>query len=39
MQVFQEKHGFIEHLSALDLLFKLGPSDYLKQLDQPRPVT
>jgi hypothetical protein len=35
MQVFQEKHGFIEHLSALDLLFNLGPSarDYLKQLD------
>lgn len=35
MQVFQEKHGFMEHLSALDILFNLGPSarDYLKQLE------
>ncbi|WP_194850461.1 WbqC family protein [Nonlabens antarcticus] len=38
MQVFQEKHGFIEHLSALDLLFNLGPSarDYLKNLNLNR---
>ncbi len=35
MQVFQEKHGFLDHLSALDLLFNLGPSsrDYLKNID------
>jgi hypothetical protein len=35
MQVFQEKHGFTEHLSALDVLFNLGPSarDYLKRLE------
>lgn len=35
MQVFQEKQGFTPHLSALDLLFNLGPStrDYLKQLE------
>lgn len=35
MQVFQEKHGFTPHLSALDLLFNLGPSsrDYLKRLE------
>jgi len=32
MQVFQEKHGFISNLSALDLIFNLGPSSrvYLK---------
>lgn len=32
MQVFQEKHGFITNLSALDLIFNLGPSArvYLK---------
>ena len=37
MQVFQEKHGFTPHLSALDLLFNLGPSarDYLKRLELP----
>ncbi|BAO56422.1 WbqC family protein [Nonlabens marinus] len=34
-QVFQEKHGFTPHLSALDLLFNLGPSsrDYLKHIE------
>lgn len=26
MQVFQEKHGFISGLSAMDLIFNLGPS-------------
>lgn len=33
MQVFQEKHDFINGLSGLDLLFNLGPSAgvYLKQ--------
>jgi len=32
MQVFQEKHGFLQPLSGLDLLFNLGPSAraYLK---------
>jgi hypothetical protein len=32
IQVFQEKHGFIQPLSGLDLLFNLGPaaSSYLK---------
>ncbi|KQC33678.1 WbqC domain containing protein [Nonlabens sp. YIK11] len=32
MQVFQEKHGFLQPLSGLDLLFNLGPSSraYLK---------
>ena len=34
-QVFATKHGFIPHLSILDLLFNLGPQsiDYLEQLD------
>ncbi|WP_438961725.1 WbqC family protein [Nonlabens sp.] len=33
IQVFQEKHGFLNALSALDLLFNLGPSAgvYLKE--------
>ncbi|WP_397299778.1 WbqC family protein [Nonlabens ulvanivorans] len=33
IQVFQEKHGFLNGLSALDLLFNLGPSAgvYLKE--------
>ncbi|MGB1831538.1 MAG: WbqC family protein, partial [Flavobacteriaceae bacterium] len=32
-QVFQNKFGFIENLSILDLLFNLGPNtlDYLKK--------
>ena len=34
-QVFATKHGFIPHLSILDLLFNLGPQsiNYLEQLD------
>ena len=34
-QVFATKHGFIPHLSILDLLFNMGPQsiDYLEQLD------
>ena len=34
-QVFATKHGFIPHLSILDLLFNLGPQslDYLERLD------
>lgn len=34
-QVFAPKHGFISHLSILDLLFNEGPQslDYLEQLD------
>ena len=34
-QVFATKHGFIPHLSFLDLLFNLGPQslDYLERLD------
>ena len=33
IQVFQEKHGFINNLSILDLLFNEGPNalTYLKQ--------
>ena len=33
-QVFETKHGFIPHLSILDLLFNQGPQslDYLEQL-------
>ena len=33
-QVFEEKHGFIPHLSLLDLLFNLGPetTEYLEKL-------
>ena len=33
-QVFQSKHGFLNDLSVLDLLFNLGPQtlDYLKQI-------
>lgn len=32
LQVFQEKHGFLKNLSAIDLIFNLGPSArvYLK---------
>ena len=35
MQVFQEKHGFINNLSILDLLFNEGPNakTYLKTQD------
>ena len=34
-QVFQSKHGFINNLSILDLLFNLGPQsmEYLGQVD------
>lgn len=34
-QVFATKHGFISHLSIVDLLFNQGPQsiDYLEQLD------
>jgi len=34
MQVFEEKNGFIQNLSILDLLFNLGPksTDYLKTI-------
>jgi len=34
-QVFMEKHGFIQNLSILDLLFNLGPEtrDYLYNID------
>ena len=34
-QVFANKHGFIPHLSIVDLLFNLGPQsiDYLERLD------
>lgn len=36
IQVFQEKHGFINALSGLDLLFNLGPSAgvYLKEQEK-----
>lgn len=34
IQVFSDRHGFIENLSILDLLFNLGPEsvDYLKKI-------
>ena len=34
-QVFMEKHGFIDNLSIIDLLFNLGPEskDYLTSLN------
>ena len=37
IQVFEEKHGFIENLSILDLLFNLGPNTktYLENLSIP----
>ncbi|MEL6485081.1 MAG: WbqC family protein [Bacteroidota bacterium] len=33
-QVFEEKHGFVENLSVLDLLFNEGPNtiSYLKAI-------
>lgn len=36
-QVFQERHGFLENLSALDLLFNQGPAarDYLMAQELP----
>jgi len=35
IQVFSDRHGFIENLSILDLLFNLGPEtlDYLKRME------
>jgi len=40
IQVFQEKHGFIQPLSGLDLLFNLGPSSmaYLKSQQSKLPI-
>ncbi|MGB5982425.1 MAG: WbqC family protein [Nonlabens sp.] len=40
IQVFQEKHGFIQPLSGLDLLFNLGPSAmaYLKCQQSKLPI-
>ena len=37
-QVFSSKHGYIDNLSIIDLIFNLGPEavDYLNQFDRTK---